>query len=89
MDTTQALHLLPLEQRRFNDRVVFISGAGSVGAGWGNGRAMAVFFAQEGAKVFGLDVKSENMNETQALIKEFGGSFQARECDVTSSQSMF
>ena len=88
MSTTPALHLLPLEQRRFNDRVVFISGAGSVGAGWGNGRAMAVFFAQEGAHVFGLDVKGENMKETQDLIQGFGGSFQARECDVTSSTAM-
>ena len=88
MSTTQNLRLLPLEQRRFNDRVVFISGAGSVGSGWGNGRAMAVFFAQEGAKVWGLDVKLENMHETQSLIQGFGGSFEAKECDVTSSAAM-
>jgi hypothetical protein len=88
MDTQETLQLLPPQQRRFNDRVVFISGAGSVGTGWGNGRAMAVFFAQEGAKVFGLDVKRENMQETQALIQSFGGSFHAHQCDVTSSPSM-
>ena len=34
---------------RFQDRIVIISGAGSVGPGWGNGRAAAVAFAREGA----------------------------------------
>ena len=31
---------------RLEGKVVFITGAGSVGPGWGNGRATAVRFAQ-------------------------------------------
>ena len=37
---------------RLENKVAIITGAGCVGPGWGNGRAMAVRFAQEGAKVF-------------------------------------
>ena len=36
---------------RLQDKVALIAGAGCVGPGWGNGRAIAVRFAQEGAKV--------------------------------------
>ena len=49
---------------RFEDRIVIISGAGSVGPGWGNGRAAAVAFAREGAQVYGLDRKLDAMAET-------------------------
>ena len=54
--------------RRFEDKVVIVSGAGSVGAGWGNGRAAAVLFAQEGATVFGCDRSLAAMEETAARI---------------------
>lgn len=40
---------------RLAGKTAFVTGAGSVGAGWGNGRAIAVRFAQEGARVFGVD----------------------------------
>ena len=40
------------------------TGAGCVGPGWGNGRATAVRFAQEGAKVFAVDKNAEAMKET-------------------------
>src|SRR5215472_4557528 len=36
-------------------KVALVSGAGSTGRGWGNGKAMAVLFARQGAKVFGTD----------------------------------
>jgi NAD(P)-dependent dehydrogenase (short-subunit alcohol dehydrogenase family) len=36
---------------RLAHKVAIITGAGCVGPGWGNGRATAVRFAQEGAKV--------------------------------------
>ena len=40
---------------RFKDKVVIVTGAGCVGPGWGNGRAAAVLFAQEGARIFAVD----------------------------------
>jgi NAD(P)-dependent dehydrogenase (short-subunit alcohol dehydrogenase family) len=89
--TTSSEHQLsmtPKDNRRLDQRVVFITGAGSVGAGWGNGRAIAVRFAQEGAKVFGVDLHPERMVETQTLIESFGGTFVGGACDVMRSESI-
>ena len=41
--------------KRFESKVAVVTGAGCVGAGWGNGRAMAVRLAEEGAKVLAVD----------------------------------
>ena len=41
---------------RLHDKVALVVGAGSVGPGWGNGKATAVMFAREGAKVVRADV---------------------------------
>jgi NAD(P)-dependent dehydrogenase (short-subunit alcohol dehydrogenase family) len=49
---------------RLEGKVALISGAGCVGPGWGNGRAAAVLFAREGAKVFAVDKDAESMAET-------------------------
>ncbi|MGC2469912.1 MAG: SDR family NAD(P)-dependent oxidoreductase, partial [Pseudolabrys sp.] len=43
------------------------------GSGAGIGRAAALKFAEEGAKVFVSDVNSDGGNETVALIKQKGG----------------
>jgi len=73
---------------RFQDRIVIISGAGSVGPGWGNGRAAAVAFAREGAKVYGLDRNLDAMAETAERIAEFGGNFTPTQCDVTDNATV-
>ena len=70
-------------QKRFEGQIVLITGAGSVGPGWGNGRATAVAFAAEGARVIGLDRDLESMAETAERIAQAGGSFEPRHCDVT------
>src|SRR5437016_11893009 len=41
---------------RLKDKVALVSGAGSSGPGWGNGKATAVLFAREGAKVLAADL---------------------------------
>jgi hypothetical protein len=71
--------------KRLEGQVALVSGAGAVGPGWGNGRAIAVRFAQEGATVFGLDRELERMNETAELIASAGGRFIPMACDVTDS----
>lgn len=75
-------------QGRLANKVAFITGAGSVGPGWGNGRAIAMRFAQEGATVFGVDVDASRMVETRTMIEAVGGTFATGHCDVTSSTSI-
>lgn len=70
-------------QGRFDGKIVLITGAGSVGPGWGNGRAAAVGFAAEGATVFGVDRDMTAMDETAKRIAEAGGRFERASCDVT------
>ena len=73
---------------RLQDKVALVTGAGCVGPGWGNGRATAVRFAQEGAKVFAVDLRGEAMKETLERVAEFGGAIKVYECDVTDSKAV-
>ena len=73
---------------RLKNKVAIITGAGCVGPGWGNGRAMAVRFAQEGAKVFAVDISPESMTETQRMVDAFGGELTCYVSDVTRSSSV-
>ena len=66
-------------QKRFHNRVAIVSGAGSVGPGWGNGRATAVRLAEEGAKVFAVDRDPGSLAETVARAKNI----KTHVCDVT------
>ena len=70
---------------RLANKIAIVSGAGCVGPGWGNGRAAAVLFAREGASVFAVDRDPGAMDETVALIAEFGGTVVTHACDVTDS----
>ena len=40
---------------RLKGKTAMVVGAGSIGPGWGNGKATAVTFAREGAQVFCVD----------------------------------
>jgi NAD(P)-dependent dehydrogenase (short-subunit alcohol dehydrogenase family) len=73
---------------RLSDKVALVTGAGCIGPGWGNGRATAVLFAREGAKVFAVDKNGESMKETLDRVAEFGGTIKTHECDVTESASV-
>ena len=73
---------------RFAGKIVLITGAGSVGPGWGNGRAAAVGFAAEGATVFGVDCDLAAMAETAERVAEAGGRFESAACDVTDNAAI-
>jgi NAD(P)-dependent dehydrogenase (short-subunit alcohol dehydrogenase family) len=66
---------------RVEGKVAVISGAGCVGPGWGNGRAAAVLFAREGAKVFAVDDDPDSMLETAARVGN-DGEIATHVCDV-------
>ena len=70
---------------RLKDKVAIVSGAGSIGPGWGNGKATAVLFAREGAKVFGVDINLVAAEETKAIIKQEGGDCESYQADVSRS----
>ena len=77
---------------RMQDKVVLVTGAGSVGPGWGNGRAISVRMVQEGARVMALDREQERLEETlsraQAVSGVNHGEIASMTCDVTSSESI-
>ena len=54
-------------------KIAFVAGAGSVGPGWGNGKATAVLLARQGAKIFATDINEAAANETRDLVVKEGG----------------
>jgi NAD(P)-dependent dehydrogenase (short-subunit alcohol dehydrogenase family) len=72
-------------EKRLQGKIAIVSGAGSVGPGWGNGRATAVRFAEEGAQVFAVDRSREALAETVSLIGKFNGRVTTHVCDVTDA----
>ncbi|HEX2654214.1 MAG TPA: glucose 1-dehydrogenase [Xanthobacteraceae bacterium] len=70
---------------RLKGKVALVSGAGSIGPGWGNGKASAVAFAREGARVFCVDINIDAARETADLIKTEGGEASAHATDVTKA----
>ena len=73
---------------RLEGKVALITGAGSVGPGWGNGRACAVLFAREGASVVAVDLDRSAVDETQRLIEEEKGHCLVLEADVTDGKAV-
>ncbi|WP_051574833.1 SDR family NAD(P)-dependent oxidoreductase [Mycobacterium sp. URHB0044] len=59
--------------QRLVDRVVIVAGGGSLGDGMSNGRAAALTYAREGARVLVADVNEESAAETQNQIRGEGG----------------
>jgi NAD(P)-dependent dehydrogenase (short-subunit alcohol dehydrogenase family) len=63
---------------KLQDRAAVITGAGS-----GIGRAMALQFAREGARVLAADVNAAAAEETAALVREAGGEALPLQVNVT------
>lgn len=68
---------------RLKGKVAIVTGAGSSGPGIGNGKAAAILFAREGAKVLCVDVIEERALETVAIIEDEGNVASALAADVT------
>jgi NAD(P)-dependent dehydrogenase (short-subunit alcohol dehydrogenase family) len=73
---------------RLQDRIAIVTGAGCIGPGWGNGRAIAARFAEEGAKIFAVDRDLDSVTETVERVKAAGGEIVTHQCDVTGAASV-
>lgn len=70
---------------KLQGRVAIVFGAGSVGEGWGNGKATAVTYAREGARVVCIDIHAAAAENTARVIREEGGTAASHACDVTDA----
>ncbi len=68
---------------RLKGKVAIVTGAGSRGPGLGNGKATAILFAREGAKVLCVDNDIERAKETVTTITGEGNTALAFAADVT------
>jgi NAD(P)-dependent dehydrogenase (short-subunit alcohol dehydrogenase family) len=74
---------------RLEGKIAVIVGAGqSPGEGLGNGRATALRFAREGAKVLAIDRALESAEQTSAMVRADGGECVAFEADVTDEATL-
>ncbi len=68
---------------RLKGKTALVVGAGSIGPGWGNGKATAVTFAREGAQVFCVDRNATAAEETADIIASEGGKATAFTADAS------
>jgi hypothetical protein len=55
--------------KRLENKVAIVTGAGCIGPGRGNGRAVAVPFAEEGANIYAVDRNIDAMRETLERVR--------------------
>ena len=63
-------------------KVAIVTGAGSVGPGWGNGKATATLLARQGAALFLVDINEAAAQETRGIIEGEGGTCAVHCCDM-------
>ena len=70
---------------RLEGKVAIVTGAGSSAEGLGNGKAAAVLFAREGAKVLLVDATIERAEQTLSMIRGEDGEASVLRADVTNA----
>lgn len=70
---------------RLDGKVAIVTGGGSVGDGWGNGRATCARLAQEGATVVVSDLSDDAAATTVDMIRRDGGIAVGFRADVTKA----
>jgi NAD(P)-dependent dehydrogenase (short-subunit alcohol dehydrogenase family) len=69
--------------QRLKGKTAMVVGAGSIGPGWGNGKATAATLAREGARVFCVDRNGAAAEETVKIITSEGGAAASFTADVS------
>lgn len=81
---------IPPKGERLKNKTVLLFGGGSVGEGWGNGKATAVAYAREGARLVVVDREKQAADATAEIITALGSeviSLQAEATDAASVQT--
>lgn len=73
---------------RVAGKVALVFGAGCAGPGWGNGRAITVRLAQEGARVIAVDKVAESLPETLEAAGVFREFIDTDICDVNDASQV-
>lgn len=73
---------------RLSGKVAIVTGAASSGPGVGNGKATAILFAKEGAKVLLVNRSESHARELQSEIEAEGGECSAYAADVSRSDQV-
>jgi len=73
---------------RLKGKTAMVVGAGSIGPGWGNGKATAVTFAREGAQLFCVDRNMAAAEETVKIIASEGGKATAFAADASKASDV-
>lgn len=74
---------------RLENKVAIVVGAGqTAGDTIGNGRAISLLFAQEGAQVFLVDRNMDSVEETRRMITDNGGEAVAFRADITKADEI-
>ena len=73
---------------RLDGKVALVTGCGTRGEGWGNGKAIAVLLARQGATVFGVDRDLDAAKVTQKIIEEEGGKAHVTTANVTIAEDV-
>src|SRR3954452_15463646 len=70
---------------RLADKIAIVTGVGGKGNWYGTGRATAVLFAREGAKVVVVDIDDDALAASAQIIGDAGGEVAAVRADVSRS----
>ena len=69
-------------------KTAIVTGCGSEGEGWGNGRAIATLLARQGAKVIGTDLNYKAAKNTQDFILEENNKCEIHEVNMSNKKDV-
>ena len=71
-----------------NGKTAIVTGCGSEGEGWGNGRAIATLLARQGAKVIGIDLNYKAAKNTQDFILKENNKCEIHEVNMSNKKNV-